>query len=136
MPTERKEMTIKKIIAIILTIVTVISLTACGDKRVNKNIESNPAVKELDDTVREQLGDMIVDTDYEDDVYYVMVRIDSVESTLAVEFTGLDDAFIDLSETIYNNIGIENVICVVSDADGKTIVFTVYNGYNITDYMK
>ena len=126
----------KKIIAIILTIVTVISLTACGDKKVNKNIESNPAVKELDDTVREQLGDMIVDTDYEDDVYYVMVRIDSVESTLAVEFTGLDNTFIDLSETIYNNIGIENVICVVSDADGKNIVFTVYNGYNITDYMK
>lgn len=126
----------KKIIAIILTIVTVISLTACGDKKVNKNIESNPAVKELDDTVREQLGDMIVDTDYEDDVYYVVVRIDSVESTLAVEFTGLDDAFIDLSETIYNNIGIENVICVVSDTDGETIVFTVYNGYNITDYMK
>ena len=126
----------KKIIAIILTIVTVMSLTACGDKKVNDNIESNPAVKELDDTVREQLGDMIVDTDYEDDVYYVMVRIDSVESTLAVEFTGLDDAFIDLSETIYNNIGIENVICVVSDADGKTIVFTVYNGYSITDYMK
>lgn len=126
----------KKIIAIILTIVTVMSLTACGDKKVNKNIESNPAVKELDDTVREQLGDMIVDTDYEDDVYYVMVRIDSVKSTLAVEFTGLDDAFIDLSETIYNDIGIENVICVVSDADGETIVFTVYNGYNITDYMK
>lgn len=126
----------KKIIAIILTIVTVISLTACGDKKVNKNIESNPAVKELDDTVREQLGDMVVDTDYEDDVYYVVVRIDSVESTLAVEFTGLDDAFIDLSETIYNNIGIENVICVVSDTDGETIVFTVYNGYNITDYMK
>ena len=126
----------KKIIAIILTIVTVMSLTACSDKKVNDNIESNPAVKELDDTVREQLGDMIVDTDYEDDVYYVMVRIDSVESTLAVEFTGLDDAFIDLSETIYNDIGIENVICVVSDADGKTIVFTVYNGYNITDYMK
>lgn len=126
----------KKIMAITLTIVTVISLTACGDKKVNENIESNPAVKELDDTVREQLGDMIVDTDYEDDVYYVMVRIDSVESTLAVEFTGLDDAFIDLSETIYNNIGIENVICVVSDSDGKTIVFTVYNGYNITDYMK
>ena len=126
----------KKIIAIILTIVTVISLTACGDKKVNDNIESNPAVKELDDTVREQLGEMIVDTDYEDDVYYVVVRIDSVESTLAVEFTGLDDAFIDLSETIYNNIGIENVICVVSDADGKTIVFTVYNGYSITDYMK
>ena len=126
----------KNIIAIILTIVTVMSLTACGDKKVNDNIESNPAVKELDDTVREQLGDMIVDTDYEDDVYYVMVRIDSVESTLAVEFTGLNDAFIDLSETIYNNIGIENVICVVSDADGKTIVFTVYNGYNITDYMK
>lgn len=126
----------KKIIAIILTIATVMSLTACGDKKVNDNIESNPAVKELDDTVREQLGDMIVDTDYEDDVYYVMVRIDSVESTLAVEFTGLDDAFIDLSETIYNNIGIENVICVISDADGKTIVFTVYNGYNITDYMK
>ena len=126
----------KKIIAIILTIVTVMSLTACGDKKVNKNIESNPAVKELDDTIREQLGDMIVDTDYEDDVYYVMVRIDSVKSTLAVEFTGLDDAFIDLSETIYNDIGIENVICVVSDADGETIVFTVYNGYNITDYMK
>ena len=126
----------KKIIAIILTIVTVMSLTACGDKKVNDNIESNPAVKELDDTVREQLGDMIVDTDYEDDVYYVVVRIDSVESTLAVEFTGLDDAFIDLSETIYNDIGIENVICVVSDADGETIVFTVYNGYNITDYMK
>ena len=126
----------KKIIAIILTIVTVMSLTACGDKKVNKNIESNPSVKELDDTVREQLGDMIVDTDYEDDVYYVVVRIDSVESTLAVEFTGLDDAFIDLSETIYNNIGIENVICVVSDTDGETIVFTVYNGYNITDYMK
>ena len=126
----------KKIIAIILTIVTVISLTACGDKKVNKNIESNSAVKELDDTVREQLGDMVVDTDYEDDVYYVVVRIDSVESTLAVEFTGLDDAFIDLSETIYNNIGIENVICVVSDTDGETIVFTVYNGYNITDYMK
>ena len=126
----------KKIIAIILTIVTVMSLTACGNKKVNDNIESNPAVKELDDTVREQLGDMIIDTDYEDDVYYVMVRIDSVESTLAVEFTGLDDAFIDLSETIYNDIGIENVICVVSDADGETIVFTVYNGYNITDYMK
>ena len=126
----------KKIIAIILTIVTVMSLTACGDKKVNKNIENNPAVKELDDTVREQLGDMIVDTDYEDDVYYVMVRIDSVKSTLAVEFTGLDDAFIDLSETIYNDIDIENVICVVSDADGETIVFTVYNGYNITDYMK
>lgn len=122
----------KKIIAIILTVLTIFSLTACG----GKDTKGNSAVDELDKMVKDELGDMVIGTNYEDDVYYIFVQMDGISSTYAITYSGLDDSFDGLSETIYELTEIENAICVVSDMDCEEILYVSYNGNDITDYMQ
>ena len=57
----------KKIIAMLLTIMVIFSLTACGcNKKVTNDIKRNEPWQDVDKQLREDLDDMILHTEYDD----------------------------------------------------------------------
>lgn len=126
----------KKIIAMLLAIMTVFSLTACGgNKKATNNIKRNEPWQDVDKRLREDLDDMILYTEYDDGVYYVFVSIEGVNTTSTFNRNGFDSAFSDLSETIYETAEVENAIVVLAYNNTDHILYTTYNGTDITDYM-
>lgn len=126
----------KKIIAMLLAIMTVFSLTACGsNKKVANNIKRNEPWQDVDKQLREDLDDMILHTEYDDGVYYVFVSIEGVNTTSTFNRNGFDSAFSDLSETIYETAEVENAIVVLAYNNTDHVLYTAYNGADITDYM-
>lgn len=137
----------KKIIAIMFAILTIMSLTACGNKHrettpnIKDTIVETPApskrnwVDELNKMVKEYLGDSVIETSYEDDTYYIFVAVKDVNSACMIAATDLDESFDSLSETIYDTFGFDCVIFVVDDATNSELLYTTVNGNDITDYM-
>lgn len=126
----------KKIIAMFLAIMTILSLTACGSKKVsNTTAKRNEPWQDVDKKIREDLDDMILHTEYDEGIYYVVVSIEGVNSTATLKAHDLDDAFDGLSETIYDTTDVENVIVVMAYNNTSKMLYTTYNGMNITDYM-
>ena len=126
----------KKIIAMLLAIMTVFSLTACGGhKKVTNNIKRNEPWQDVDKRLREDLDDMILHTEYDDGVYYVFISIEGVNNTSTFNRNGFDSAFSDLSETIYETAEVENAIVVLAYNNTDHVLYTTYNGTDITDYM-
>lgn len=126
----------KKIIAMLLAIMTILSLTACGSKKVpNNNIKRNESWQDVDKSLRRDLDDMILHTEYDDGVYYVFISIEGVNTSSTFKKYGLDDSFDDLSETIYETAEVENAIVVMAYNNTDHVLYTTYNGTDITDYM-
>lgn len=126
----------KKIIAMLLAIMIIFSLTACGgNKKVTNDIKRNESWQDVDKQLREDLDDMILYTEYDDGIYYVFISIEGVNTTSALNRNGLDSAFNDLSETIYETAEVENAIVVLAYNNTDHILYTAYNGTDITDYM-
>lgn len=126
----------KKIIAMLLTIMVIFSLTACGgNKNATNNIKRNEPWQDVDKRLREDLDDMILHTEYDDGVYYVFISIEDVNTTSTFNRNGFDSAFSDLSETIYETAEVENAIVVLAYNNTDHILYTTYNGTDITDYM-
>lgn len=126
----------KKIIAMLLAIMIIFSLTACGgNKKVTNDIKRNEPWQDVDKQLREDLDDMILHTEYDDGVYYVFVSIEGVNTTSTFNRNGLDSAFNDLSEIIYETAEVENAIVVLAHNNHDHILYTAYNGTDITDYM-
>ena len=78
---------------------------------------------------------MILHTEYDDGVYYVFVSIEGVNTTSTFNRNGFDSAFSDLSETIYETAEVENAIVVLAYNNTDHVLYTTYNGTDITDYM-
>lgn len=78
---------------------------------------------------------MILHTEYDNGVYYVFVSIKGVNTTSTFNRNGFDSAFSDLSETIYETAEVENAIVVLAYNNTDHVLYTAYNGANITDYM-
>lgn len=126
----------KKIIAMLLAVMTILSLTACGGKKAStNNIKRNEPWQDVDKRLREDLDDMILHTEYDDGVYYVFISIEDVNTTSTFNRNGFDSAFSDLSETIYETAEVENAIVVLAYNNTDHILYTTYNGTDITDYM-
>ena len=126
----------KKIIAMLLAIMTVFSLTACGgNKKVTNDIKRNEPWQDVDKRLRAGLDERILHTEYDDGGYYVFVSIEGVNTTSTFNRNGLDSAFSDLSETIYETAEVENAIVVLAHNNTDHILYTTYNGTDITDYM-
>ena len=78
---------------------------------------------------------MILHTEYDDGVYYVFLSIEGVNTSSTFKKYGFDDSFDDLSETIYKTAEVENAIVVLAYNNTDHVLYTTYNGTDITDYM-
>lgn len=139
----------KKIIAIVFAILTIASLTACGNKATTNGNEYVPNVEdtlveetptynvidELDKTVKEYLGDDVITTDYDDGTYYIFIAIEDVNSAYIIMAADVDESIDSLSETINDTFDIDCVIFVVDDATHNELLYATLNGNDVTDYM-
>ena len=139
----------KKIIAIVFAILTIASLTACGNKATTNGNDYKPSINdtiveetptynvidELDKTVREYLGDDVIETDYEDDTYYILIAIEDVNSAYIIMAADVDESIDSLSETINDTFDIDCVIFVVDDATHDDLLYATLNGNDITDQL-
>ena len=139
----------KKIIAIVFTILTITSLTACRNKATTNGNDYKPSIDdtivketptynvidELDKTVREYLGDGVIETHYEDDTYYILIAIEDVNSAYIIMATDVDESIDSLSETINDTFDIDCVIFVVDDATHDDLLYATLNGNDITDQL-
>lgn len=126
----------KKIIAMLLAVMTILSLTACGSKKVSSNnIKRDESWQDVDKSLRRDLDDMILHTEYDDGVYYVFLSIEGVNTSSTFKKYDFDDSFDDLSETIYKTAEVENAIVVLAYNNTDHVLYTTYNGTDITDYM-
>ena len=139
----------KKIIAIVFAILTITSLTACGNKATTNGNDYKPSIDdiiveetppynvidELDKTVREYLGDDVIETDYEDDTYYIFIAIEDVNSAYIIMAADVDESIDSLSETINDTFDIDCVIFVVDDETHDDLLYATLNGNDITDQL-
>lgn len=139
----------KKIIAIVFAILTITSLAACGNKATTNGNDYKPSIDdtiveetptynvidELDKTVREYLGDDVIETDYEDDTYYILIAIEDVNSAYIIMAADVDESIDSLSETINDTFDIDCVIFVVDDATHDDLLYATLNGNDITDQL-
>lgn len=126
----------KKIIAMLLAVMTILSLTACGgNKKATNDIKRNEPWQDVDKQLRENLDDMILHTEYDDGVYYVFLSIEGVNTSSTFKKHGFDNSFDDLSEAIYETAEVENAIVVMAYNNTDHVLYTTYNGTDITDYM-
>ena len=139
----------KNIFAIVCAILNITSMTACGNKATTNGNDYKPSIDdtiveetptynvidELDKTVREYLGDDVIETDYEDDTYYILIAIEDVNSAYIIMTADVDESIDSLSETINDTFDIDCVIFVVDDATHDDLLYATLNGNDITDQL-
>lgn len=139
----------KKIIAIVFAILTITSLTACGNKATTNGNEYVPnvddtiveeiptynVIDELDKKVKEYLGDDVITTDYDDGTYYILLAINDVNSAYIIMAADVDESIDSLSETINDTFDIDCVIFVVDDATHNELLYATLNGNDITNQL-
>lgn len=139
----------KKIIAIILTIVTVMTLASCGKKNTNQTPKTSTntyedkvietpktsVIREVDKRVKEYLGDDVFKTDYDDGIYYICIAVENVNSSRLVTSYGLGDSIDGLSETINTNFDVDCAILIMDDATHSNLLYASFNGYDVTDQL-
>ena len=111
----------KKIIAIILAIVTVMTLASCGKKAPDFNANTYEdrmadTVMEIDNMTYQYLGDNIIETEYKNGTYFIFLTVDGVNSSRLVMTSGLADSIGDISRTIKRIFNVECAITIMDDA--------------------
>lgn len=133
----------KKILAAIMSIVIVMSMTACGNNKAQQ-IEPAPvdepelelSVSDLDVMMKDCFGEGFIESKYEDGLYGVAVTADGMHYAVGTsEYYDLCDAMGELSETINTVFDIDNFMLLVDDVDNNIVYFATYNGVDITDEL-
>ena len=133
----------KKILAAILSIVIVLSMTACGNNKAQQ-VEPAPvdepelelSVSDLDAMMKDCFGEGFIESKYEDGLYGVAVTADGMYYAVGTsEYYDLCDSITQLSETIYSLFDINNFILLVDDVDINTVYFATHNGEDVTDIV-
>ena len=130
----------KKIIAIILAIVTVMTLASCGKKAHDFNANTYEdrmadTVMEIDNMTYQYLGDNIIETEYKNGTYFIFLTVDGVNSSRLVMTSGLADSIGDLSRTIKRIFNVECAITIMDDATHSKVLYGNLNGIDVTDYV-
>ena len=130
----------KKIIAIILAIVTVMTLASCGKKAHDFNANTYEdrmadTVMEIDNMTYQYLGDNIIETEYKNGTYFIFLAVDGVNSSRLVMTSGLADSIGDLSRTINRIFNVECAITIMDDATHSKVLYGNINGIDVTDYV-
>ena len=130
----------KKIIAIILAIVTVMTLASCGKKATDFNANTYEdrmadTVMEIDNMAYQYLGDNIIETEYKNGTYFIFLTVDGVNSSRLVMTSGLADSIGDLSRTIKRIFNVDCAITIMDDATHSKVLYGNLNGIDVTDYV-
>ena len=130
----------KKIIAIILAIVTVMTLASCGKKAPDSNANTYEdrmadTVMEIDNMAYQYLGDNIIETEYKNGTYFIFLTVDGVNSSRLVMTSGLADSIGDLSRTINRIFNVDCAITIMDDATHSKVLYGNLNGIDVTDYV-
>lgn len=148
----------KKIIVMIFVVAILVTLTACENKTnadfseaseepsvvtvpaENRAIETydafeDIAIKELDKNVKENLGDSLLATEYENGTYYIFAVIDDVNARLLIVSTETDVAVNNLTKTIHENFNIDCILTIVDDETHSNALHVSLNGYDVTDQL-
>lgn len=133
----------KKILAAIMSLVIVLSMTACGNNKAQQ-IEPIPvdepelelSVNDLDAMMKDCFGEGFIESKYEDGLYGVAVTADGMHYAVGTsEYYDLCDSMGELSETINTVFDIDNFMLLVDDVDNNIVYFATYNGVDITDEL-
>lgn len=130
----------KKIIAIILAIVTVMTLASCGKKAHDFNANTYEdrmadTVMEIDNMTYQYLGDNIIETEYKNGTYFIFLAVDGVNSSRLVMTSGLADSISDLSRTIKRIFNVDCAITIMDDATNSKVLYGNLNGIDVTGYV-
>lgn len=130
----------KKIIAIILAIVTVMTLASCGKKAHDFNANTYEdrmadTVMEIDNMTYQYLGDNIIETEYKNGTYFIFLAVDGVNSSRLVMTSGLADSIGDLSRTIKRIFNVDCAITIMDDATNSKVLYGNLNGIDVTGYV-
>ena len=133
----------KKILAAIMSLVIVLSMTACGNNKAQQ-IEPAPvdepelelSIDDLDAMMKDCFGEGFIESKYEDGLYGVAVTADGMHYAVGTSaYYDLCDSITQLSETIYSLFDINNFILLVDDVDINTAYFATHNGEDVTDIV-
>ena len=133
----------KKIIATILAVLTIMSMTACANTEpaatelptvATENITKREFVEEFDKGVKEIFGDDLILTMYENDIYSIVITCEGIDKIYSYYHEIPDE----LSEYVENmsiaifKEGLDNMMVVVSDVDNTKELLIIYNGIDVT----
>lgn len=134
----------KKILAIVLAIFVIMSMTACTKQvqttatemttAATENITKREFVEEFDKGVKEIFGDDLLFTMYEDDIYSIVITADGIDEIYSY-YNGIPDELSEYIVKMSNTIceaGIDNMMVLVSDVD-NTELLIIYNGIDVTE---
>lgn len=134
----------KKILAIVLALLVILSLTACTNPMLTSaevhETETEPSgitkdefVKEIDTEFKSIFGDDLLLTMYEDGIYSVVFTaegIDDIYNYYHAIPTDISNPVKEMSKATYE-AGLDNMFVLVSDVD-NTELLIIYNGIDVT----
>ncbi len=137
----------KKYVILVLSMLMVISLTACGNKAepepeipvVNTPVieqEDREIIETIDAMVDEMVGEYVLATSYGDGIYSIMMTCNGIKDAVGTDT--FDDVCISLDEVtiaINDDTGIDCMIFLASDKDKNDILYITYNGKDVTNYI-
>lgn len=137
----------KKYIIPILSMVIVLSMTACGNKTepepevpdINTPVieqEDSEIVKEIDKMVNDAIGEYVLATSYGDGIYSIMVTCNGIKDAVGTDtFEDVCISFDEVAIAIDEDTGIDCMIFIASDKDNDDILYITYNGKDVTNYV-
>lgn len=137
----------KKYVILVLSMLMVISLTACGNKAepepeipvVNTPVieqEDKEIIETIDAMVDEMVGEYVLATSYGDGIYSIMMTCNGIKDAVGTDT--FNDVCISLDEVtiaINDDTGIDCMIFLASDKDKNDILYITYNGKDVTNYI-
>lgn len=137
----------KKYIILMLSLLMVISMTACGNKSEPEpehpvidtpviEREDSEIVEKIDAMVDDMIGEYVLATSYGDGVYSIMITCDGIKDVVGTEtFENVCISFDEVTVAINEDTGIDCMVFIASDKDKNDILYVTYNGEDVTNYI-
>lgn len=127
----------KKIFAIVLAMLVILSMTACANTTETEAATEDPTKSEFvagfDKGVKELFGDDLILTMYEDGIYSIVITAEGIDDIYSYYHeipAELSDYIVEMSNAIYE-AGLDNMMVLVSDVDNAELLI-IYNGIDVT----
>ena len=141
----------KKCVLIILSVIMILcSCNAKKNEEPNIDLDITKVEKEtkipskediiaqVDAIIMENLGDSVLATEYDEETetYFVMLTIEDIAiASHTSEFKELCGTLANISKTIYDGIGLNNVFVFVDDKNTDICLYATNNGDDITSIL-
>lgn len=130
----------KKYIILLLSLLMTISMSACGRLTESDNQDVDPPAIEfigkIDEAVNDMIGDYVITTNYVNDAYSITATYNGIKNAFGTEeYENACSAFDEVAMVINEDFGINCVILIVSDENHDEVLYTTYNGKDVTNYI-